>query len=539
MNKDKSGSTKHKIVKNKPLPRLPREFLENRFWLYFALAVALVLTFLFFDFKLSTGGDDATYVSLAKSLAEGVGYKDIWHPDHPPHTLVPPGYPALLVPLVFVFGVHYFPLKLLSIVFLLGGIWIFYLIIRERDPGLIGLLALLAFAFSPDLVEASHLILSDVPFLFAFVLTVFFFRKWEKEDASNWFYAAVASAVFCYYLRSAGVAVLAGALVYLIFRRKFKRALVFAGLAAVLIAPWVLRNAALPHSGGYLDQFLSSNPYDEAAPLIGFSELLQRLGHNLVIYWTVITPYLLFPPFFGLFEERTAVDLVMNVVLICIPVLIGLYKDLRRSVNIYHFLILFYFLMIIFWPVVWASARFLYPLYPFIIYFFFVGISYPGRYLRHLPAVAALIVAVAYLMIYIPVLPNQIRANTAYVGGNHFAGYTLDWVRYYEAAGWAKANTPPGSVMMCRKPHLFYLVSDRPSFGYPMTEDSLKILQAISEADYVILDNFFWTNRTQRVLYPILNEHIDWYTFEYTTVYPETYVLKVKEQYKKKTETIP
>src|SRR5512140_2410931 len=37
-----------------------------------------------------TGGDDATYISLARSLIQRHDYTDIWDPSLPPHTLYPP-----------------------------------------------------------------------------------------------------------------------------------------------------------------------------------------------------------------------------------------------------------------------------------------------------------------------------------------------------------------------------------------------------------------------------------------------------------------
>ena len=40
--------------------------------------------------------DGAGYAVLARSLAEGRGYRAIDHPDEPLHTHFPPGYPAFL-----------------------------------------------------------------------------------------------------------------------------------------------------------------------------------------------------------------------------------------------------------------------------------------------------------------------------------------------------------------------------------------------------------------------------------------------------------
>ena len=48
------------------------------------------------DFSSPPRFDGAGYVVLARSLAEGAGYRAIDHPDRPRHAHFPPGYPALL-----------------------------------------------------------------------------------------------------------------------------------------------------------------------------------------------------------------------------------------------------------------------------------------------------------------------------------------------------------------------------------------------------------------------------------------------------------
>ena len=60
------------------------------------LFVHLVLSILVFDPRLHLGGDNAHYISLARSILSGKGYKAIYSPGEPPHTQYPFGYPVLL-----------------------------------------------------------------------------------------------------------------------------------------------------------------------------------------------------------------------------------------------------------------------------------------------------------------------------------------------------------------------------------------------------------------------------------------------------------
>ena len=68
--------------------------------LHAGLCVAL------FDPKIHTGGDSVTYVLLAESILEtGDGYSLSLEPGPPvAHTKYPPGYPALLAPIVMSVG---------------------------------------------------------------------------------------------------------------------------------------------------------------------------------------------------------------------------------------------------------------------------------------------------------------------------------------------------------------------------------------------------------------------------------------------------
>jgi hypothetical protein len=47
----------------------------------YLLIVFLVLAILSFDPRTFLGGDNATYILLAKSIASGHGYRDIWTPN--------------------------------------------------------------------------------------------------------------------------------------------------------------------------------------------------------------------------------------------------------------------------------------------------------------------------------------------------------------------------------------------------------------------------------------------------------------------------
>ncbi len=137
------------------------------------LATGVILSILLFDPKLGTGGDNALYIILARALSSGQGFSNIHQANCPPHTLVPPGYPLLLVPLVAIFPESFIPLKLLSVAFFIGSILLTYLLLKNYVGYLAAFIVSLFMAIAPFLLDLSHTILSELPCLF-FILLSFF-----------------------------------------------------------------------------------------------------------------------------------------------------------------------------------------------------------------------------------------------------------------------------------------------------------------------------------------------------------------------------
>jgi hypothetical protein len=127
--------------------------------------------------------------------------------------------------------------------------------------------------------------------------------------------------------------------------------------------------------------------------------------------------------------------------------------------------------------------------------------------------------------------PQQIHNLILYIRGDRDAGYSEDWIRFYQAADWLKKNSPENSIVVSRKPALVYLRARRKGLGYPFTYNTEKVKSVIfsSEVDYIIVDRFYWTNTTFEYLVPVLNQNRDKFDIVYTTPPPQTYVIKVKD----------
>src|SRR3954454_4444690 len=86
------------------------------------------------DFSAPPRYDGAGYAVLARSLAEGRGYRAIDHPDQPRHAHFPPGYPALLALVRTVAGASPFAAHLASCLCTVGATLVSWIWFRRIYP---------------------------------------------------------------------------------------------------------------------------------------------------------------------------------------------------------------------------------------------------------------------------------------------------------------------------------------------------------------------------------------------------------------------
>jgi hypothetical protein len=121
-----------------------------------------------------------------------------------------------------------------------------------------------------------------------------------------------------------------------------------------------------------------------------------------------------------------------------------------------------------------------------------------------------------------------VRDNIGYLRGDRHSGYPIDWRRCFETMEWIKTSTPEQAVVMARKPEFVYLLSGRRSFCYPITEDRTQIMSAVLRSQYILVDNFQWSDLTAGLLGPILRDNPDLWELVFTTAPPRFYVARIK-----------
>ncbi len=505
--------------------------IPGRTALYILLGIFLILALLSFDPKPFLGGDNATYILLAKSLVEGKGFRDIWAPGMPPHTQYPFGFPLLLTPFVATFPHPVIPMKLFVSALALVSLILVHALAKDALPEGQHLALMALLALSPALLQFSHWVLSEVPYLCISFLGLFLLKNREAHFKDWRFWLGLIAIAFAYHIRTAGIALVIALPLFLLLKRQWKAAGITLIALFLLLLPWALRNRGLPREGGYLQQFFLKDAYTPALGYASLSDFLSRFVTNLKIYALGVVPGFLFPP---LGETASGGLLVLIGLLASALCLWGLFSQARQRLLPSHVYLVCYLGVALLWPSVWSDFRFLLPILPLILGVFLSGaFSLSGILWKVKPkAIGAFLVvlsALTALWVVLAGIPGQVTNTMAYLRGDEFAGYPEPYVTFFQAADWVKANTEPNAVVISRKPTLFYLRSERQSFLYPFTPSPESLASAIEKnrADYILVDQVSGT--TQRYLIPALRPGIpERYELVHQTPEPATYVLHVK-----------
>jgi len=168
--------------------------IEMKRNIIFLLVMVSLLGFMLFSFIPFDGGDNLQYFFLSRSIQQG-GYRSLWLPGTPFYAHYPPLFPLLLA-----ICPNYLCCKFLIFGMFLFTVFFAYQLFRELN---LPKYAILLFALSPLLLQYSHWVLSEMPYLLFSILALlcFYRRKWELMFLFG---------VCAYFTRSIGISLMVG-----------------------------------------------------------------------------------------------------------------------------------------------------------------------------------------------------------------------------------------------------------------------------------------------------------------------------------------
>ena len=474
----------------------------------------LLMGIFLFDANLSLTGDNAQFINLGRALAEGYGLSETIEGEPIPHTKYPFGFPILLAIVHILFPANLIALKSLVVLLYAISIPLIYLLIREFAAPLMALGVSALCLVSPLLLDYSHQVMSEIPFLLFSLIALLLLHRAHESNTLLTLAFAIIAIIAAYYIRSAGIILIATGSIFFALHKKWKETGLIAAGSLLLALPWQIRNASL---GGndYIKLLLRINPYRPEEGALTFTTLIERIIANLELYGIHIIPHIFLPSFI---EANYFVGLFFSG-LILYALIAGLIKR--------HLLIVYltcYLGLYILWPQVWSDTRFLIPAIPILFYAILTSMDELLQLLARALKKTASRTGVVLFFLFI-------------LGSNIFATHALsqrigqlppNWNNYFAAAEWIKNNTDPHIKIACRKPYLMNAIANRKASGYAWkTPDEVIAEFEQKNIEIVVIDQIGFRS-TPEFLVPAVQAHENRFQIIHIVRNPNTYVLSFK-----------
>jgi hypothetical protein len=421
--------------------------------------------------------DDGIYAVVAKSLAEGEGYRVASLPTNPAQTKYPFLYSLLLS---FIWNLdprfpeNLFLLKAFNVACLIG-IFLLSFVFFVRKVQRIewdALLFAMLVVFNPALFSFAEFLLSDVFFSMLILLVLALFSEPEEENSSPLKVASFALLIGLIYLtKPAGLPLaIAGVLCFLV-RRHYRDLLVYTAVLLMIVSLWFWWVA--DHSGEIKNALLSyyvGHDHSHVALISVWSNptgAFEMIWANLNYIKDSLT-YILF------MRQAPGVS-----VLVLALLAIGFWRSFQRKLVFWNSFIVLYLFMLLIWP--WHPLRYLLPIVPLVIFFFFQGvyqlqdcvaaIQRRSRWKTLSLAVAGvpLVFLVVFDLLWVSSYLGGTRPNVIRFPLGVRVPYA--WDGFAETFDWIKQNTDESAILATAYDPTYYLYTGRkavrPGFHKP------------------------------------------------------------------------
>lgn len=463
-----------------------------------------------FDYKIFMGGDNAEYYMNGLAIAGGHGYTNIDMVGNPPANHFSPGYSYIISIIIRIFGDSMLATQIANGFFLLGVIFILFYIVKDiTKSNNLAFVVSLVTLLNAYLLFYSYITMSEIPFTFFAILSVWLFMKTFSKGGSlrqPYFWLLVIAVIVAFYIKSIGIAIVGASLVIFLANKRWLQAVILVTIFLTAYMPWHLRTEKLGGSV-YAKQIQMVNPYDPTLGKITFSDYPRRFVENVDRYISTEIPSAIFGNnITNVAPEADWLDYLLGMSLVFFAI-VGIY-----SLPEFRWFLLMsiggIFFILMLWPPIWNGVRFMIPLIPFLLFLIIQGIltvvkkrikvfASSKKFLRYAPY--------AFLLI----IPKSI-AQIKILHVNSESEYLTNYNNYVKLGTWCKDNLPADAVIACRKPGLFYLFARHKVTTYAYTLDDKKLIDDLKAhgVTHVVLDDLGFSS-TALYLYPAMSNNQD------------------------------
>ncbi len=472
--------------------------------------------------------DDAHYILHARSLVINHRYNDphfvaMSSVDYIPKN-ASPGWPLMLVPVIFLFGINILVLKIIVIAFaLLSGMWIYKVLEARSHDEWLSLFITGIYYFSMTTIVFTRMIYSEWPYLFISLIILYGFIREKKEPIQNrqLIYGGILLGVLLS-VRFVAASLLFAVIAVLIKNEIVIKHRLWHGIKQMGIVLFmttityqmiylIVRSEEGP---GYLDQFLSKDLYYQDAGQAGFIDVLSRIPHNISFFINRIGLTLLgrswhewasyrFPDSVSLVNAGLSVLGLTATFFI----LLGFFLKLKKTLSLMEYYVLFYlFIMFVIWFYV-EVYRYLMPIIPFLLFYLFTGVKFMiHKILKKDKRIFAYIVILFFII------------NVGHAG---LEVYRYQFAPQNEknaivsnvvAAEWLKDNMKSNELIFADDPRWHVLETELSVAPLPIYKDIEKVYQHIGQypESVVFIDQNRYFHRV--CIIPVLQKYPDHFT---------------------------
>lgn len=431
-------------------------FFESKLTIIFGIlfAITLFVSSQLYDPRISLSGDDSTYIMGA--------YNFITHFDYPSYQGA--FYPIVLSLVVRFFGIALFPLKLLSLISIMGFFTITFLSLRKRIPATLTFIVLLLISVNSHILYYASQTYSEAFYMLMLSLLVFVFAKnfFDKENITKVElkkdlkrHALLAVTLLLLSLtRSIGFSAIIAVCGYFLFCKQWKNLLLsFVFFSCFILCFQLFKiivwgDGSLQFAGqssGLLNKDFY-NPQNGKEDIFGL--FIRFLGNSKMYlsshFYTISGFFKSEPP-----TEPSS----FLAILVYGLTILGLFFTFRKNRLIFFIaLIAGVSLMTTFTiiQVFWNQGRLIIPFVSMLWLIIFSSIYYVGKIknLRFFLFLLPLLLIVSLLGM---LKETQLQIARTSKLKNEFSGLTPDWVNYLQASRWAGSNLPKDAIVACRK----------------------------------------------------------------------------------------